>query len=317
MKNILFITATRLGDAVLSTGVLAALLEKHPNASVTVVCGTVPAPLFRAVPRLRQCIALRKKPYAMHWVDMWRQVAGTWWDLVVDLRRSAASCLLMTPRHRSIPADRAGEHKLEQYARTLNLSPPPAPRIWLDDAARASAAAYLPPGRRYIGIGPTANWAGKIWPADRFLQVMQTLMQPGEIFAGCTPVIFGAVGEEAQAAPLFQSLGNTAVDLVGKLDVLASAAALAQCECFIGNDSGLMHMAGAVGIRTLGLFGPSHPEVYAPRGPHAAYVRTEKSYAELTGAADYDHRTTDTLMESLPVDTVLTALRNLMAKGAA
>ena len=48
--RILFITATRIGDAVLSTGLLAHLIEHHPEARITIACGPVAAPLFSAVP---------------------------------------------------------------------------------------------------------------------------------------------------------------------------------------------------------------------------------------------------------------------------
>ena len=62
-----------------------------------------------------------------------------------------------------------------------------------------------------------------------------------------------------------------------------------------------MHIAAAVGAPTLGLFGPSREAHYAPWGPRAAAVRTAASYDELVGAPGYDHRTADTLMDTLTV----------------
>jgi len=82
---------------------------------------------------------------------------------------------------------------------------------------------------------------------------------------------------------------------------------------FIGNDTGVMHIAAAMGTPTLGLFGPSRPEHYAPWGPRTAVVRTAKSYDELVGAPGYDHRTTDTLMDTLSVDMAEAAARRLCA----
>ena len=72
-----------------------------------------------------------------------------------------------------------------------------------------------------------------------------------------------------------------------------------------------MHIAAASGVPTLGLFGPSHPQIYGPWGVHTHFVRTEKSFVELTGAADYDHRTTGTMMGSLPVQHVLQSAQSL------
>jgi ADP-heptose:LPS heptosyltransferase len=310
MKKILFITATRLGDAILSTGILNALVQQYPDAAVTVVCGPVPAPIFRAMPNLAKLIVLKKDRLSRHWLRMWQQAVGTRWDLIVDLRRSFAARLLLG-RRVEIPHGCVGEHKVEQYARALKLLPPPSPHIWLDSAAHAAARAVLTIDKKYFAVGPTANWAGKTWPVERFISVIRTLTSLGGIFENYTPVIFGAPGEEDQAAPIFQTFGDSVVNLVGKLDPLATAAAIKQCKFFIGNDSGLMHLSAALGVPTLGLFGPSHPEVYGPWGQYAAYVRTEKTFAELTGTVGYNHRTTGTLMESLPVQKVLTAAETL------
>ena len=310
MKNILFITATRLGDAVLSTGLLAAVIAQNPNAAITVVCGPIPAPLFRAVPNLKQLIVLKKQPYARHWLQMWQACIGTQWNLIVDLRRSFAARLLRG-RRVEIPSDKTGEHKVQQYARTLKLSPVPSPTLWLDEAAREISETVLPAGKKYFAVGATANWAGKIWPIERYIAVIHTLTAPGEMLENFTPVIFGAPGEENQIAQLLETFGAKVINLVGKLDPLATAAAAQRCQFCIGNDSGLMHVAAAAGVPTLGLFGPSHPEIYGPWGLHCAYVRTEKTFDELTGAADYNHRTTGMLMASLTVEKVVTAAQIL------
>jgi ADP-heptose:LPS heptosyltransferase len=68
------------------------------------------------------------------------------------------------------------------------------------------------------------------------------------------------------------ALGERAVDLVGRLELPVVAAVLARSAIFIGNDSGLMHLAAATGTRTLGLFGPSRSAEYAPAGRRAAFV---------------------------------------------
>ena len=71
-----------------------------------------------------------------------------------------------------------------------------------------------------------------------------------------------------------------------------------------------MHMAAAAGTPTLGLFGPSRDEIYAPWGAHTAVVRTAIAYDDLF-PRDYDHRTTGSLMGSLTVDDAETAARSL------
>lgn len=72
------------------------------------------------------------------------------------------------------------------------------------------------------------------------------------------------------AAPVLAALGERAVDLVGNLSLPEVAAVLSRCVLFVGNDSGLMHLSAAAGTPTLGLFGPTRVEEYAPAGRHAA-----------------------------------------------
>ena len=63
-----------------------------------------------------------------------------------------------------------------------------------------------------------------------------------------------------------------ALDMGGRFTLTQTAALLAQCALYVGNDSGLMHMAAAAGAPTLGLFGPSRASEYAPAGPQAHWV---------------------------------------------
>ena len=64
--NLLFVTATRIGDAVLSTALLAHLLELHPGARVTIACGPAARPLFAAVPGLERVIVMEKRRFSGH-----------------------------------------------------------------------------------------------------------------------------------------------------------------------------------------------------------------------------------------------------------
>ena len=74
--KILFIGPTRIGDAVLSSGLVRHLNETYPQASITVACGAVAAPLYAGVPNLARVIPIVKKPMAGHWFDVWRAVVG-------------------------------------------------------------------------------------------------------------------------------------------------------------------------------------------------------------------------------------------------
>src|SRR5436305_10544597 len=98
--HILFVTATRIGDAVLSTGLLSHLIERYPQARLTVAAGPVAAPLFEAVPRLERLIVIRKERLRLHWLRLYAAVAARRWDLVLDLRGSALAWLLRAGERR-------------------------------------------------------------------------------------------------------------------------------------------------------------------------------------------------------------------------
>ena len=274
--RILFVTSNRLGDAVLSTGLLDHLIRTHADARITVACGPVAEGVFARMPKRERTIVLDKLPYRLHWLPLWAGTVGTWWDLVVDIRGSTIAWMLPT-RRRAVMRRRPG-HKIAQLAAVLGLDPPPLPVAWTAAEDRARAAALLPAGRPVIGLGPTANWLPKVWPAERFAALFRALS------ADAVPVVFAGPGEaeRAMAEPLLAALPN-AIDLVGRLSLPEVTACLARCALFVGNDSGLMHLAAASGAPTLGLFGPTPAEEYAPAGRHAAAaVSTSKSMQDLS-----------------------------------
>ena len=314
--KILFVTATRIGDAVLSTALLSYLVERHPDSRFTIAAGLPAAPLFAAFPRLERLIAIEKRPLAFHWLVLLAAVAGTRWDIVVDLRGSALAWMLRAGERRVMAKGDPHEHRVRQLARLFDLDPPPSPRLWTAPAHERVAASLLPPGSPVLAIGPAANWRGKQWRAARFAELARRLTAANGPFAGARIAVMAAAHERTQATPLLAAIpAGRAIDLVGRTDLLTAAALLRRCALFIGNDTGLMHVAAAAGAPTLGLFGPSPAEQYAPWGRYTAVVQTATPREKLFGL-NYDHRTTDTLMDSLSVDSVEAAAIRLWRRAA-
>jgi ADP-heptose:LPS heptosyltransferase len=317
--KILFVTSTRIGDAVMSTGLLSHLASAYPGARFTIACGPLPAPLFAAVPGVDRVIAMDKKPLGRHWLALWATTVTEFWDLVVDLRGSALGWLLPARSRKVLRSPRDNRtHRARELGALFGLETPPAPHIWHTPEALADAARLIPGGGPVLGLGPTANWAPKIWPADRFAALADRLTAPEGILPGARIAVFGGPGEAAVARPLLDALpAERTIDLVGRLGLPGAAACLARCAFYIGNDSGLMHLAAACGTPTLGLFGPSPPARYAPWGDHAAFVDTETPFESLVGAPGFDHRRSDNLMQSLSVERVEAAARALRRRGQA
>jgi ADP-heptose:LPS heptosyltransferase len=317
-RRILFVTATRIGDAVLSTGLLARLLDRYPEARVTIVAGPVAAPLFTAVPRLERLIALAKRSHSRHWLDLYPQIAATRWDLVVDLRGSALSWLLWTRHRRVMAKGDPSRHRMVQLARLFAADPPPAPHLWTGPDDEAAADRLLGThAAPILGIGPSANWGAKQWRTERFIELAQRLTAPGAVFPNAPVAVFAAPQERAIVAPVLAALpADRRIDLVDAGALSVVAACLRRCRMFIGNDSGLMHMAAAVGTPTLGLFGPSPVEQYGPWGNHCATVLTTISCRDLITAPGFDHRRHETLMDTLTVDAAAAGAVALAARTA-
>jgi ADP-heptose:LPS heptosyltransferase len=311
-RGVLFITSNRIGDAVLSSGVLAHLRDAYPTAPITVACGALPAPLFADLPGLERLLVMVRGGRGRHWLDLWRACRGRRWAAVADLRGSLIAWMLRAERRLVCRADKRHEHRVEELARQLALPAPPAPRLWVSQARSRLAAGRLGGGAPVLAVGPTANWGAKQWPPERFAQAVTRLTAAGGVLAGGRVAVFGAAAERPVAQPVLDAVAaDRRLDFVGDPSLLDVYAVLTHCSFYLGNDSGLMHMAAAAGIPTLGLFGPSPEWRHRPWGPRTAVVRTPESYDTLINDASFDHRKQDTLMGNLTVDAVIAAAERL------
>ncbi|WP_085905422.1 glycosyltransferase family 9 protein [Kiloniella majae] len=314
--RILFITSNRIGDAVLSNGVLQSMLDQYPGAKVTIATGSIVASLYEAVPGLEEIIPVSKLKYHAHWLKLWARCVKKRWDVVVDMRGTGISYFLAAKR-RLIHTSKDGQvHRVVELSKVLDSVEPPSPVIWTDANHNKKAAELIPDGKEVLAIGPAANWSGKQWPAENFSQLVQMLVRPGGLLPDARLVVLAASHEREQIASVLTSLPeNRVIDLIGH-DLVTVAACLKRSSLFVGNDSGLMHLAAAAGVKTLGLFGPSPEWRYHPWGGDCACVRTPESYREIINHPNYDYRHgAESYMRSLAVDTVVTAAEELYNRG--
>jgi lipopolysaccharide heptosyltransferase III len=314
--DILFVTATRIGDAVLSTGLISYLIDRYPGARLTIAAGSVAAPLFSLVPGLERLVVIEKRRWSLHWLPLYAAVAARRWDLVVDLRGSALAWLLRSGQRRVMAKGDAGEHRVRQLGRLFALDPPPVPLLWTGPQHERGAAALIAPGGPVLAIGPAANWRGKQWRGDRFAELAGRLTAIAGLLPGARVAVLAAGHERRQARPVLEAIpDDRRIDLVGRIDLLTAAAVLRRCALFVGNDTGLMHIAAACATPTLGLFGPSPSRQYAPWGPRADFVCSVDAPATMFGPG-FDHRTTDSLMDGLSIDAVEAAAGRLWSRVA-
>lgn len=315
VRKVLFITSSRIGDAVLSSGLLDYVQKEYPKARITVCCGPLAVSLFQGVPALERIIPIEKKKYNLHWYELWKKIVGTRFDIVIDLRNSVVSRLIRA-RKRYIHAGKIDKSlpKVVQNASVMGLEEnAPDPKIWFTPEQKKRARELVPDKNDekaqglglVLGVGPTSNWIGKTWPEDRFVEIIKWLIGKGGLMEGARVAVFGAPGEEAVARRVLDCVPKELrLDIIARGTPGEAAACLERCDFYIGNDSGLMHASAAVGTATLGLFGPGYPDIYGPWGRRTAIARTLKDVYELTGYEGYDSKTCGCLMGSLSVEHV-------------
>ncbi len=314
---ILFITASRIGDAVLSSGLIKALIDEIPTARFTIVASPLTAPLFARVPGLDQLIVMEKRPFGAHWYTLWETVRHRRWGLIVDLRGSRISGMLMRRRRAVHRSGGPVVHKVVEAAGLLKLeASPPPPTLYADEAIEAEAVALTRGDGPILAIGPATHWVGKTWPVERYAQVARALLGPGGVLHGGRLMILGGPEDRAVGAAVRGAVPkDKLIELVDKIDLLTAFAALKWARLYVGGDSGLMHIAAAAGAPTLGLFGPSNEALYAPWGPKARVVRGPRGFEDIRSRDPHLNHAVCHMMD-LSVSRVVAAAKELIAETA-
>ncbi|MES2835361.1 MAG: glycosyltransferase family 9 protein [Pseudomonadota bacterium] len=300
--------------AVMSSGVLAYLVEVMPQANFVVVGSPASAPLFADTPRLTRLLVLDKES-RLDWIKLWDQVRHTKWGLVVDMRGSSLVDRLKRTKRAVRGKDAPGVHHVEAAARALMLDETPPPRLFTGDETEAAVAALIPAGEGPIlAVGPGADWVGKQWPPDRFVKVAAALMAEDGPMAGGRLMLVGSDTDREAIQTVRSAVPrNRMIELHGKLTPLQTVAALRRADLYIGNDSLWTQLAVAAGVPTLAAFGPSDEEVRGPWG--GVTVRGPRSLDEFR-ALDPNLNQQLNHMIDVPADRVLKAARTMLASRA-
>ncbi len=183
-----------------------------------------------------------------------------------SLERAGVRQVLSTdPRPGKTPAARHLMKPLEALA--IYPEHEPYPRLALPAGAVARGRARLAGSDRAVAFHPGSGSGSKNWPLEGFVRVAERVKA-----AGFAPVFsFGEADTEARRA--FDRL-NTGFAVLESLDLTALAEAYAASRGYVGNDSGVTHVAAAVGVPVTALFGPSDPDVWASRAPGVRVVRS-------------------------------------------
>jgi len=294
--SVLVMRLDTIGDVLLTEPAIAHLRTRFPAARLHVVCGSAGEALLAGHPAIDRLIV-----FDAPWHAAWRGESVRWAErsrellrVLRELRRQryafafemrgdirdilfARLCGARTLvgngwrgggylLHHDVPAP-ADEHRVAFALRIASWPHPPpearSPRLQLTGDQRTAAARALAPldGRPCVAFHLGAGFPSKCLPAATFAAVANRLRE-----RGLSTVVVGGPGEDALAREFEDVVAERPLVLVGKLGILETAAVLERCDLFIGNDSGPMHLAAAVGTPVVCFFGPSEPKKYHPHG---------------------------------------------------
>ncbi len=279
--RVLLVRFGALGDVILTTPLLRAIRRTHPDAEVTVVTKAAYAPVLAASPAVHRVEPAADGDALRDLADRLRAVR---WDHRLDLHGSLRSRLLRLlvggrwrgwrkPRLRRAALLWAGVDTFrppvpaaERYfaaARGLGVQPDGKPaevHVTAPDAARARV---VEPRGPYVALAPGARHATKRWPPDHWRALAARLRAAGYAVVGVGTAAERALLPDPEVVSGFGlGLGPTAALLQGARAVVA-------------HDSGLMHLATAVGTPVVALFGPTVPAFgYAPYRARGVVVET-------------------------------------------
>jgi heptosyltransferase-2 len=170
------------------------------------------------------------------------------------------------------------------------------------EAVRILKEGGIDPQGFIVGLSPGAVFgSAKRWPPDRFARIGDRVFEEW----GAQVVVFGSKGEKGIGDRVCKSMQHQAMNLCGKTSLAVAMGAMSLCRFFVTNDSGLMHMASALGLPTVAVFGSTDHVTTGPRGPQTRIVRRLPSCAPcLKPECPTDHRcmldiTTDAVWETM------------------
>ena len=269
-RKILAVRLSSLGDIVHSMPGVAALRDAEPDAQIDWLVARTWAPILEGSPAADRLILFDKAP-ATRIAQTVRELQGNRYQVAVDFQGSYKSAILtrLSGASRRVGFDRAsarepgaamfysdrvragGPHRVQKnLSLSERLGAPPAAEpkfpFRIADAAKHSVwerLAALGTANFWVAL-PGGGWAGKLWPADRYGELSLEI----ERRLGLRALLIGGPGEQK----------------------------LAEARFVVGGDTGPLHLAAALGVPVVGLYGPTDPAQTGPYTKKSVVVRNAR-----------------------------------------
>jgi len=336
VKNILIIKLRYIGDVLLATPTLRAIKVARPDARVTMMVNRGTEDVLSGNQDLDEIIVLDKGSLAAQS----RLISGLRsrrFDTVIDLTDGDRSAFLSwvsgapirigfndeqrwrghyyTQVVQSVPGVR---HRIDRDLEALKLLGIQAgskdPQLWLTPEEMNSADQLLNQlgvqrSQPMVILQPGARYWFKAWPPERFAELADQLVSQ----YGCQVLIGGSHQDIDLAQQIRQMAKCNPIVMAGRTTIKQFAAIAKKSVLFVGSDSGAMHIASAVGTPVVGMFGPSNPREWGPRGGPV-----EVLYKELDCRSCFHPtciRGEENCMKLIAVHEVVAAAQRLLQAG--
>ncbi len=320
--QILVLHPGALGDIILSLPALAALRRRFPRSCIT-IAGNADYLPYSAWGHADRVLSLSALPlHAFYSADGLQGREAEWWasfDLLVSWTGAGNAQFEKTIAALGRPALVAGWRPTTGEPRHVSRIFTDSLHPWVPLQERTEHARILiptdgvpeardwlmrsrgSPGRPFVAMHPGASGCGKRWPLDRFRSVAASLQPSHDL------LIIEGPAEPGLAMELGRGLPPERCVVAACLPLGFLAAVLSSCSAYVGNDSGISHLAAALGLRSVVIFGPTPPEQWSPSGPTVAVLRDTSGCAACEGVRGDRH----SCLENVTVERVLDFLTGL------
>ena len=280
MKKILVFSFSFIGDAVLSSTVIHPLRQHFPNSHITFLVGPHAANLFTNDPQLNATLVYDNRGQHQGFygrLKLIKSLRSQKFDLVVNLRDSLIARCIGAEHWGLVRGDR-NRHAVKRYLDVLaNYGVDITnehPHLHLTEAELTEAQHLLTEAEinsenLIIAIHPGGNWQYKLWSAKKYAELADLLTEKYD----ATILLFAGPNErklQSQVADLM----NSQPIIIDTDNLREVAALIASCNIYIGNDTGPMHIASAVGTPVIALFGSTNHIRSGPYGDKHTVVQS-------------------------------------------
>ncbi len=313
IHNILVISLSNIGDVILTLPVVAVLREEFPGGNISILVGRRAYGAVKDNPEFSEVIIYDKSNTLKEKWHFIKYLRKRRYDLIVDLRHSLFPLFLGAKNCSPLFFKKAGsgEHRVKKHLSSLKRFGFKTDKIrfpfYVSEAARESIKRILG-GKIEAGltvINPTAASHLKCWGDERFILLAHRIKEISSF-----PLVIVGGREDREKCRKISGEIEGSFNLGGKLSFQELAALLERAKVFITNDSGPLHLASAIGVPTLAIFGPTDPLKYGPLSPLNRVVRKDLSCSpcELAQCPGGEHQ----CMKLLSVDEVFSAFKEIL-----